>query len=183
MIIHAAGPKGDYLLETRVDYDPATSPLLTKEVHVACIKRELSKIQLAAILYQTPIRNKDPELGCQKWVGNALQILVEAGCIEREKYERGIEGMAEVILEAKDEQKYPSRSLPAHNGLMSREFVIIHDGEDILRAILPIFIVTRSLKELDVVPMLGIPASIFPIEQRRYLAFFHRDVVLCNVAM
>jgi hypothetical protein len=103
MIVHAAGPKGEYVLETKDDYDPATSPMLAKEVHVASTRVPASKIQVAAILHQTPVRNRDPEFDCQKWVGDALQKLVEAGCIEQEECERGIEGMVEVIMEAEDE--------------------------------------------------------------------------------
>lgn len=103
MLIQASGPKGEYVLETVDNCDPATNSALAKEVHVATIRAPVSKIQLAALLYQVSVRNGDPEFDCQKWVGDALQKLAEAGCIERDECEKGIEGMVEIIMEAEDE--------------------------------------------------------------------------------
>jgi hypothetical protein len=66
MIIHATGPKGEYVLEIKDNYDPTTSTRLAKEVRVGSLRTPMTKAQLAALLYQTPIKNRNREFDCQK---------------------------------------------------------------------------------------------------------------------
>lgn len=103
MIIHATGPKGEYVLETKDNYDPTRSTRLAKEVRVGSLRTPMTKAQLAALLYQTPIKNRDREFDCQKWVGDALQRLATAGYILQKDCDSGIDRMVEATMEAKDE--------------------------------------------------------------------------------
>jgi hypothetical protein len=103
MIIHATGPKGEYVLETKDNYDPTKSTRLAKEVRVGSLRTPMTKAQLAALLYQTPIKNKDREVDSRKWFGDALQRLATAGYILQKDCDSGIDRMVEATMEAKDE--------------------------------------------------------------------------------
>jgi hypothetical protein len=51
----------------------------------------------------TPINNEESSWNCQTWVNDALQRLRDAGLLSQERFEAAVHQMAEVVLEAPDE--------------------------------------------------------------------------------
>jgi hypothetical protein len=92
-------------MEARDHYDPnsSTSLKFAGEVVVARLRRAVTKSEIRSILREgAPTRNRDPEFNCQIWVGDALQVLVNAHLITREERSNGISGMIDVTMEARD---------------------------------------------------------------------------------
>lgn len=103
MIIHTIGPNMAYELETRDNYDPTTSRKFAKAVPVGTLTTPMTKAQLAALIYQTPVDNSSREFNCQVWVGDALHRLVRAGYLAQVDCDNGITRMIDATLEAVDE--------------------------------------------------------------------------------
>jgi hypothetical protein len=103
MIVHITGPNMRYVPEMRDKYDPTTSAKFAKEVSVGTLTTTMTKFQLALLMYQTPVNNSSREYTCQTWIGDVLNVLVEAGYMTREAFDSATSAMAAVIVEAKDE--------------------------------------------------------------------------------
>lgn len=56
-----------------------------------------------------------------------------------------------------------SRALPSDYRLMGCKFLVVTLREYVCGTIFPVLVSARPFEELNVVPMLWIPASIFPI--------------------
>ncbi|KAI4926449.1 hypothetical protein J4E85_006742 [Alternaria conjuncta] len=103
MMIHTTGPNTAYELQTKDNFNPSKSLSFAKEVTVGKIRTPMTKARLAALIYQTPIDNRNPEFNCLLWVGDALERLAAAGYITKEECTGGIEKMVDATMEAEEE--------------------------------------------------------------------------------
>lgn len=100
--VHIVGPVGEFKLDTRDGYDPTRSHTFAGKHRVGQLLKPISKAGLVSFVSQTPIRNLSYEFDCQKWVGDALEKLRDAGYLTSQQCADGIDGMVELTLEAKD---------------------------------------------------------------------------------
>ncbi|KAK8183672.1 uncharacterized protein BKA78DRAFT_356835 [Phyllosticta capitalensis] len=103
VVIHAVGSPHAFTLEVLQHYFPDTSGNIAGEVEVGHLRRPMTKAYLVFFVSQTPIDNLDREFNCQVWVERALARLKAANLLTEEQYERGVDGMTTVLLEATDE--------------------------------------------------------------------------------
>ncbi|KAF2245136.1 hypothetical protein BU26DRAFT_433955, partial [Trematosphaeria pertusa] len=103
IIIHIIGPNMAYQLKTRDNYNSTTSRKFAKEVLVRTLTTPITKAQLVALIYQTPVNNLSREFNCQTWVGDVLQNLAKAGYVTRGACDSSINAMVDAIIEAKEE--------------------------------------------------------------------------------
>lgn len=103
MIIHVVGPSQGYLYQLRDNYDPTTSAKFAKDVPVGYLTKSMTKAQINTIVSAIPIDNSTQEFNCQLWIGDALQKLVDADCLDNATRTAGINGMVDATLEAKDD--------------------------------------------------------------------------------
>ncbi|KAI4657732.1 uncharacterized protein J4E78_006120 [Alternaria triticimaculans] len=103
MMIHTTGPNTAYELQTKDNFIPSKSLSFAKEVTVGTIRTPMTKARLAALIYETPIDNRNAEFNCLIWVGDALERLAAAGYITKEECTGGIDKMVEATMEAEEE--------------------------------------------------------------------------------
>jgi hypothetical protein len=106
MILHAAGLKSAFAVETKPGYDPRTSIRLVGEVFVGRVERGIPA--LTNIARQAPVNNADAGWNCQNWIGDALTFLVNANVVgaSDRSVALGLDKMVDILLEAVDDQPF-----------------------------------------------------------------------------
>ncbi|KAK3186280.1 hypothetical protein K4F52_005044 [Lecanicillium sp. MT-2017a] len=100
---HVTGLTGQFQFESRKGFDPTKSRTFAKKVKVGKIKLSLTSSEIGNLLESVSVNNYDLEFNCQQWVQDALSILLDAGYINEEQYNNGLDGMTDAIAEAADE--------------------------------------------------------------------------------
>jgi hypothetical protein len=103
MIVNVTGAHGFFEFEARDNHDPSLSAQLAKEVPVGRFNVPITKAELVALASRTPPDNTSWEFNCQTWVEAVLKRFADEGYLKPDDYSRGIDGMVDVIMEAKDE--------------------------------------------------------------------------------
>lgn len=103
LYFNVQGSTAAYTFEAGRDVDPTKIENYARRVDVGRTSPALAADELAAQMRAVPVRNADPEFNCQGWVEDAVRRLCAAGFLTREEYDDGINGMVDVIAEARDE--------------------------------------------------------------------------------
>lgn len=103
-MLHAAGLPLAFAVETKPAYDPLVSATLAGEAPVGQAERDITA--LVNIARQAPVNNMESGWNCQNWVGDALRFLVNAGVISASERSDALDKMADIILEAADDQPF-----------------------------------------------------------------------------
>jgi hypothetical protein len=103
IVIHAAGSPRDYRVEVLENYDPSKSRHVVGNVEVGKLLVQVSKAQLVDFVSQTPVNNTVDDWNCQNWVGDAMERMLNAGWITNRIYHNGLDTMADIVTDAKDE--------------------------------------------------------------------------------
>lgn len=103
LIVHIVGSRGEYSLDTRSNEDPTAIKDFIKKIAVGYTSNAVTEAQITQLAYSNPPNNRDLEMNCQTWVGQFLGAMQSRGWLAEGDVSRGLDGMAEVILEAEDE--------------------------------------------------------------------------------
>lgn len=79
-----------------------TSATLAGTYEIGQLLQPISTAELVAFVAQTPIDNASIEFNCQNWVESVVWRLRERGLVSEEMYEGAVDGMVEIMLEARD---------------------------------------------------------------------------------
>ena len=104
-LLHVAGAAGVFAFERRKQVNPATSRTFLKKIPVTPITNNPTKEQLIAKITATRVDNGTHSWNCQTWVGDALQRVVQEKWITAQGKSNAIDAMADVIVEAEDEEQ------------------------------------------------------------------------------
>lgn len=103
VVVHAAGSKRDYRAESIDGYKAAESDNVVGFAELGALQAQISKKELVKFMLETKVDNEADDWNCQSWVGDAMERMLKAGWITNRIYHNGLDQMADVILEAKDE--------------------------------------------------------------------------------
>lgn len=104
-LLHLAGAAGLSTFERRQHENPTQSRTFLKKIPVGPITNSPTKQQLITRITATPINNSTHSWNCQTWVGDALERIVGGLWISSQTKSNAIGSMAEVIVEAEDEEE------------------------------------------------------------------------------
>ncbi|KAI0436884.1 hypothetical protein F4803DRAFT_540656 [Xylaria telfairii] len=101
--LQVIGTAGSFLRDESTDSDPTSSELLAGRVTVATIPVSgPSDNRLRDAIWSTAVNNDETDWNCQNWVGDALYSCTQAGLVSSDETEAAIDGMADLILQARD---------------------------------------------------------------------------------
>ncbi|KAI1171097.1 hypothetical protein F4777DRAFT_72743 [Nemania sp. FL0916] len=101
--LHVTGAAGFFLREEDIDRDPTKSEFFAGSVPVATIPASgPSDSRLRDAIWFTAINNAEMGWNCHNWVGDALYACTQAGLVSKDKTEKAIEGMTDLIVQARD---------------------------------------------------------------------------------
>ncbi|KAJ5819860.1 hypothetical protein N7474_005451 [Penicillium riverlandense] len=108
-LMEIVGSHGFFTFSERINWDiPVHSTELARIITLTLLpqKATIAEIpKLRATVASTPIlANGERDWNCQNWVGDALARLVAAGYLDSAERNRGLDGMVDAVLEAKDEE-------------------------------------------------------------------------------
>lgn len=104
-LLHVTGAAGTFGFERRQQVDPAGSRTFIKKIAVGPLTNGPTKQQLISRITATPINNSTRSWNCQNWVGDALVRVVQGNWISSKSKSDAISAMADVIIEAEDEEE------------------------------------------------------------------------------
>jgi len=104
VVVHVAGPSGEFEFDTQDGYDPSQDRSLARLVDVGYMSVQASRVQVIEILRTVPVVNHDREFNCQTWVEAALKKFHGLGMLTNALYTQGVDEMVDVIAEATDEE-------------------------------------------------------------------------------
>ncbi|KAK8227647.1 hypothetical protein HDK90DRAFT_514147 [Phyllosticta capitalensis] len=104
IVIHAVGSPHAFTLEVKQNCRPESEVKFAQAIQVGQLRGPMTNAELVFFMSQTPINNLDREFNCQVWVEQALARLKAANHLTGEQYERGVDGMTTVLMEATDEE-------------------------------------------------------------------------------
>jgi hypothetical protein len=103
---HIRGTPGEFVYETRTNYDPQSSRTFAKLIGVARTTKEATAAEITDVMRLTPVQNDNWEFNCQIWVETAVKRLYQQGYISEKQYFDGTDAMVEATMEAVDEPVY-----------------------------------------------------------------------------
>ncbi|KAJ5624534.1 hypothetical protein N7510_000843 [Penicillium lagena] len=108
-LMEIVGSHGFFTFSERVNWDiPINSTELARIIPLSLLpqKATIPEIpKLRATVASTPIpADGEQDWNCQNWVGDVLARLVAAEYLDSAERNRGLDGMVDAILEAKDEE-------------------------------------------------------------------------------
>lgn len=99
LMVHIVGNPGKFKFQSRPSLKIEEGFLFWKKVEVGYLRDAATPAQIVAFLLRVPIDNIDLNFDCQKWVQLALKMLLDAGQLEKDSYDRGLERMWSAIAE------------------------------------------------------------------------------------
>ncbi|KAH8158363.1 hypothetical protein CIB48_g9880 [Xylaria polymorpha] len=101
--LQLTGSAGCFLRDESTDPDPTSSKLLAGRVTVATIPASgPSDSRLRDAIWSTAVNIDETDWNSQNWVGDALYSCTQAGLVSSDETEAAIDGMADLILQARD---------------------------------------------------------------------------------
>ncbi|KAJ5692387.1 hypothetical protein N7462_001810 [Penicillium macrosclerotiorum] len=104
-VMEVVGSPGFFSFSERVNADlPGPATGLAQAIRVSSIPDTVPVPALRATASGTPIPEATGDWNSQNWVGDVLERFVNAGYLDGEARDRGLDEMVDVVMEAKDEE-------------------------------------------------------------------------------
>lgn len=104
-LLHVTGAAGVFMFDRKKQSNPAASRNFLKKIPVTPITKSPTKEQMIVKITGTRVNNSTHSWNCQNWVGEALQRVAQEGWISSQTKSSAIDAMADIIVEAEDEEE------------------------------------------------------------------------------
>ncbi|RVX68098.1 hypothetical protein B0A52_08237 [Exophiala mesophila] len=103
-LLHVNGSAGIFAFERRQDVNPAASRTFLKKIPVEPLRKTPTKAQLIDAIKGTNINNTTRSWNCHTSVGDALQRVLGNKWISAQSKSQAFHEMADIIVQAEDEE-------------------------------------------------------------------------------